>query len=475
MGMTDERLRPRISLCMIVRDEEETLPDCLESVLRASKPGPDGLVDEVVIVDTGSTDGTIDVARSFGARVLQEPWRKDFSAARNVSLEAATGDWILWLDADERLAWSRDAAEFTARKRTLLDHLRASPCAAWFIPVVNRTPRGRYAIRGHRLFRRMPGLRFTGRVHEQLTPALKQLGLKAGHLPEAAQVTIDHLGYDLDAAELEGKWRRNLELLRLQVAACPTDAYVRFNLAQTLMLQGEPALAEAELKQALSIGGLPDDIQGAIHNNLAECRLKDGDARGALAACERSLEIVPRQIMAHMYMYRAHRALEDDERALKAIGEVLSLMERGRAWSRVAIEANPARGDVLRAMGHCLQRLGRVVDAKARFLEAAHVEPKHQGGAAGVARCAASLGEFGEALSWVDQALALAPDDLVLMDLRALVLLKRGEMAAAAEQMARMLRLRPGDADLTRRLAGTLAKLGRRDEAVALLAGSAVS
>ena len=455
---------------MIVRDEEATLPDCLESVLRGPRPGPEGLVDEVVIVDTGSTDDTIAVARGFGARVLEEPWRKDFAAARNVSLEAATGDWILWLDADERLARPRDAAAFAARKRALLDHLRASPCAAWFIPVVNRTPRGNYTIRGHRLFRRLPGLRFTGRIHEQLTPALKRLGLKAGHLPEAAGITIEHLGYDLDEAALERKWRRNLELLRLQTAALPGDAFVRFNLAQTLMLLGETALAEAELKLALSLGGLPADIRGSIHNNLAECRLKDADAPGALAACRRSLAVAPRQVTAHMFAYRAHRALGDDERALEALDEVLASMERGQARSDVAIESNPARGDVLRAMGYCLLRLGRAAEARTRLEEAAREEPEHPGGAAVRARCAVSRGEVGEALSRVDQALALAPDDLTLMDLRAVVLLKRGETAAAAEQMARMLRLRPGDAKLTRRLAGALVKLGRRDQATALIA-----
>jgi len=441
---------------MIVRDEEATLPDCLESVLRGPRPGPDGLVDEVVIVDTGSTDGTIAVARSFGARVLEEPWREDFSAARNVSLDAATGDWILWLDADERLARPRDAAAFAARKKALLEHLRTSRC-------------------GHRLFRRLPGLRFTGRIHEQLTPALKQLGLKAGHLPEAAGITIEHLGYDLDEAALERKWLRNLGLLRLQAAALPADAFARFNLAQTLMLLGETASAEAELNRALSLGGLPADIRASIHNNLAECRLKDADAPGALAACRRSLSIAPRQVTAHMFAYRAHRALGDDERALEALDEVLASMERGQAWPGVAIESNPARGDVLRAMGHCLLRLGRAADARTRFEEAAREDPEHPGNATVLARCAASLGEFGEALSRVDQALALTPDDLTLMDLRAVVLLKKGETAAAAEQMARMLCLRPGDAKLTRRLAGTLVKLGKRDQATALIAGAAQS
>ena len=84
-----------ISLCMIVKDEEEFLPGCLESVKEA--------VDEIIIVDTGSTDRTVEIAKSYGAKVYFHPWENDFSKARNYSISYATGDWIMYLDADEEL------------------------------------------------------------------------------------------------------------------------------------------------------------------------------------------------------------------------------------------------------------------------------------------------------------------------------------------------------------------------------------
>src|SRR5262249_39251249 len=99
----------RISLCMIVKDEEEMLPECLASCA-------DG-VDEMVIVDTGSSDRTIEIAESYGATVLHFPWNGSFSDARNHGIDAATGTHILWLDADERLP-GRDAA----RPRHLAPH-----------------------------------------------------------------------------------------------------------------------------------------------------------------------------------------------------------------------------------------------------------------------------------------------------------------------------------------------------------------
>ncbi|MFH1624068.1 MAG: glycosyltransferase family 2 protein, partial [Pseudomonadota bacterium] len=85
-----------LSLCMIVRDEEDCLPHCLNSVR--------SIVDEIIIVDTGSTDKTIQIAKDFGAKVIQHPWKNDFAEARNVSLQHAACDWILVLDADEIIA-----------------------------------------------------------------------------------------------------------------------------------------------------------------------------------------------------------------------------------------------------------------------------------------------------------------------------------------------------------------------------------
>jgi GT2 family glycosyltransferase len=85
--------RPKVSLTMIVKDEENNLPHCLESVR--------GVFDEIVVVDTGSTDRTIEIARSFGAEVFEFAWIDDFAAARNEALAHATGDYAFWLDADD--------------------------------------------------------------------------------------------------------------------------------------------------------------------------------------------------------------------------------------------------------------------------------------------------------------------------------------------------------------------------------------
>jgi glycosyltransferase involved in cell wall biosynthesis len=97
---------PLITACMIVRNEAHNLPACFASAA--------GVVDEWIVLDTGSTDGTVNVARSLGATVLQDPWRDDFSYSRNLSLEPATGRWILILDGDDRLHDPAELRRFLA-------------------------------------------------------------------------------------------------------------------------------------------------------------------------------------------------------------------------------------------------------------------------------------------------------------------------------------------------------------------------
>src|SRR5262249_15334550 len=141
--------RMRVSLAMIVRNEEANIAACLASVA--------GLLDEIIVVDTGSTDRTIELAHAAGARVVKFVWVDDFAAARNLSLDQATGDWIFWLDADERLD-----AETRKRLRRLHGGLR-DESAAYLMRQLSRPldPSGpTTAVDQVRLFRRRPDVRW---------------------------------------------------------------------------------------------------------------------------------------------------------------------------------------------------------------------------------------------------------------------------------------------------------------------------
>ena len=207
-----------LSLCMIVRDEEEMLPGCL-APLR-------DVVDEIVVVDTGSTDATVEIAESFGARVVHFPWNGSFADARNVSIDAATGDWIMYLDADEHTE-PADAPQ-------LRELLHRTWREGFYLVETNYTGgEGSGAAMTHmalRLWRNRPEYRFSGRVHEQKTHNMPT------YLPERWEHTgirVRHYGYLNQRIRAREKSQRNIALLEQEAREQPSP-FNDFNLARSL-------------------------------------------------------------------------------------------------------------------------------------------------------------------------------------------------------------------------------------------------
>jgi glycosyltransferase involved in cell wall biosynthesis len=236
---------------MIVRDEQESLPGCLASVAE--------LAPEIVIVDTGSSDRTREVAAGLGARVIDFPWCDDFAAARSEGLRHATGDWILWLDADERL----DDAN-RARLQALLGALPEGR-AAYSMQQRSAGPAGPATLVDQvRLFRRDPAVRWEYRVHEQLLPSLR----RAGYAVHSTDIVIEHTGYQ-DAAVRRRKLRRNLRLLHLDQRERPDDAFVLFNLGWAYLELGRDAEAIPLLQRSLQRSQPADSIVPKLYALLA--------------------------------------------------------------------------------------------------------------------------------------------------------------------------------------------------------------
>lgn len=224
---------PRLTLCMITRDEAELLPRCLESVR--------GVVDEIVVVDTGSLDATCDIARSYGAIVSTFDWCDDFAAARNASLALASGEWILVMDADEVMTQGAHA------------HLRTAiqgPHGAYTLELENLTDdQERQALRLLRLFRNHPAIRYEGRVHEQVTASLERLGLSIG----MCEARLLHDGYLSARMTLRSKHKRNLSLLETMHAEDARNPYVAYHLGKTLMAMERWVEAKEAFGHALDL------------------------------------------------------------------------------------------------------------------------------------------------------------------------------------------------------------------------------
>jgi tetratricopeptide (TPR) repeat protein len=417
---------------MIVRDEEQLLPGCLESVR--------GVVDEIIAVDTGSSDATPEIVRAHGGVLLRHAWQDDFSAARNVSLDAATGDWILWMDADERLR-----PQEHGRLRRLVEGNRSED--AFSVPIRSETPTGAQVTRAHRLFRNRKGIRFSGRIHEQVSPSLARIGARVG---PSAGFTIDHLGYNLGADKLRRKAERNLRLLDDAKRQDPRDAYVRYCRGQALLLLGDAAAAESEIRAALSempsepiSKRLPDDIRAAAFNNLAQCALGRGAAEEALQRCAESLAACPKQGTAHLMAYYAHRELGHTEQALQALIEAERLLDRpsdGGASTEVMMD----RAELWSLMGQSQLQLGRPAQARGSLRRAlATREGRCARTLAALAQCALAENAPDEALRLANQACALAPEDEGASDLACFILLKLGRFEEAAERVSGLLKRRP--------------------------------
>ena len=224
-----------LSLCMIVKDEEAMIGRCLEAARDA--------VDEIVVVDTGSTDRTIEIAERHGARVLHHAWDGDFSEARNVSFDAATGDWVMYLDADEVLV-----AEDAQRLRALAGRTWRE---AFFLTETNHTgdidDGTAITHDAMRVFRNRPEYRFEGRIHEQIAQHLP------AYLPERQErttVRVEHFGYLGAVRDTKDKTSRNLALLERQAAEGDDTPFLHFNLGSEYAATGDAPRALTHLARA---------------------------------------------------------------------------------------------------------------------------------------------------------------------------------------------------------------------------------
>jgi len=223
---------------MIVRDEEKTLSRCLKSV--------QGVADELIVVDTGSKDNTISIAKDFGAKVYHFKWCDDFAAARNESLKHATSDWILQIDADEELL--SDSVPYL-KSRMLRPMVL---CYAIKCDNGPRTQVPRFSW-VYRLFRRHPELRYHRPYHEGVDRSIQDLmiadpGWQKQHEPN---IIIRHYGYE--QSELHRKHEKGLQIMKYYLKENPNDAYVLTKLGDACCGLGRYHEGEAYLRKALEI------------------------------------------------------------------------------------------------------------------------------------------------------------------------------------------------------------------------------
>jgi glycosyltransferase involved in cell wall biosynthesis len=404
---------PKVSLCLIVKNEEDHLPACLASAL--------GLFDEIVVVDTGSTDRTKEIARRAGAKVFDFPWRDDFSAARNETLKHATGEWIFWLDADDRIE-----GENRTKLKAILDDLPAED-TAFIMRCISVAPDGVSVLSfvDHpRLFRKRPGVAWKYRVHEQVLPSI----LTAGGKIRQVDVLIRHAGYQ-DAHVRRRKDERNLHMLRLDARDHPDDHAVLFHLGMTLVVLGQAAEAIAPLRRSLERAHPQDPTIRKAYTLLTQAYRKIDQADEAMAVCQEGLRRFPDDTEllfqeAVMRIYR--RDLAGGERCLRR------LLDTPPA-DYIAVAVDPElRGVKARFnLGVVCRDVGRPAEAEAEWKRVVAEKPDFTEAWIGLADLYLSQARHAEAEALLrqlrgDPARAAEADSV-----EARLLLARGDVAGA--------------------------------------------
>lgn len=295
-----------ISLCMIVKNEEKYLADCLASV--------QGLVSEMIVVDTGSTDRTVEIAKNFGAKVPFFEWINDFSAARNFAIEHATQPWILQLDADEELLGSESIPWFELFFKAEFPHIDA-----WYLEIRNlrfvNDPEVMVTHSLPRFYRNRTDLRYEFKIHENIRILNSA---SASH----SKAVIIHKGYADQERKLE-KAGRNFRLLKQLLAEKPDDPVPNFYFAQQYFSTGDRENGYRAARKAVKLGAY-----GIFRVNALRMMLSWTVDHGTLEQINEAFELsLPPALFPERVLYEAILSLRvsDADLAYQKLEEFLTI------------------------------------------------------------------------------------------------------------------------------------------------------
>jgi len=282
---------PKISLCMIAKNEEDFIGDCIRSV--------SPIVHEVVLLDTGSTDRTVEIAETLGAKVSHRPWTGDFAEARNANIEKATGDWILVLDADETIA-EKDLPAFealTKDRRICTEffqrHYSSDYRLSGFTPVSGEYPEQERGQAGYfesklvRLYPHHEGIVYRGKVHELVEHSIREMGR---HSVVFSPVRIHHYGHTEQVKKKKNKGSLYTPLGQAKVDENPLDWKNQFELGIEHNNNGRQAESEQAFLRSIALN--PNYLSSWVNLGYVQCELAKYPQ--AIESLKRALQLDPK-------------------------------------------------------------------------------------------------------------------------------------------------------------------------------------
>lgn len=374
LRMLAESLKKKatISACLMVKNEEELLPGCLDSIR--------DWVDEIIIVDTGSSDRTIEIARSYGAKIFEHPWEGSFSKSRNYTLQYATKDWVFIIDADERVYQEDIEQVLKAANLPTADVVTVN-----VYNVYQEHENTVVFLPSHRFIRREINPRYEGIVHNQLV------------LPENARyvrsgVRIKHLGYGLSPEKMKLKAQRTRALLEQQLRENPNNAFALFNYAQLLRSSPEgfqredaPLILDAA-SRAIKLT-TPDDAAGRhIHlmclDQLAWTHYFLGEYEKALEYSERALAAKPGYLdplLLRGYIYFHLNELEQASQHFERYLKAQAAYDPSKELENIILIHLNSQADAHFNLGAIAELSGDMEKARKHYRDSLAINERYQG------------------------------------------------------------------------------------------------
>ena len=381
-----------LTVCIIARDEEKNIGDCLESVQNCA--------DEIIVVDTGSTDNTVNIASQYKCRIINFPWTNDFSAARNIGLSLVETEFVLVIDADERLINPEELANVTenANKET----------GAWLVhvhsPITANVSSSNMLLR---LFRYKPGIKFSGIIHEQVLPSI----IKAGYKLEQSRVILNHIGYMASQDALKQKHLRNLSLLDKALDEKTDNSYYLYQRAKIHFGLKNFDEAENDIRKAIA-SCKPNTLASAQYNNLGAAIAKDRpDIQVAKERITQSLKILPGQSFANKILGDIYLESRQFEQALEAYNKI-ELTKPETVYASMISESAPPSPDIVDILkAKCLFALKRYDEAYKLFKNVNSRNPQNISSLIGIANYYFKKKDFSQSLEFLKKADILSPDN----------------------------------------------------------------
>jgi tetratricopeptide (TPR) repeat protein len=348
-----------LSLSMIVRNEAGRIERCLASVA--------GFVDEMVVLDTGSSDDTVAIARRCGAVVHTLPWPGDFAPARNAALQHVSGDWVLVLDADEQLCAQaiEPLRQLMANPELLLINLLRREIGALQAPYSNVS----------RLFRRHPAISWSRRYHAMVDDSVTALLEREPHwrLADCPVPALLHEGYRPELLAAGNKLQRLREAMEAELLAHPGDPYACAKLGALEVSEGQRSRGVALLQQGLA--GCPPNADAERYELLLHLAIalapEDAEAAAQHYRQALALPLAPRLTLA--------ARLNLAGLLLEHAGELPQnpRLAEAAALAQGAAEAAPELPLGWRNLGLIERRRGRIGEAIAAYRQSLALEPEH--------------------------------------------------------------------------------------------------